>query len=194
MLTWSLRREGVNGPLYAEWADLRHLVKPPSDLLGKAQKALELFPCDLLFVHRDAENVSCEARREEITASLRPLAENGNLPPYVRVVPVRMVEAWLLHDEAAIRKAADNPRGRHELSLPKLRDTEQIADPKLLLHEILREATGLNTRRRRAAPIGRMVHRIGELTEDFNVLDALPAFARFRQELAVVLERNPAFR
>jgi hypothetical protein len=40
--------------------------------------------------------------------------------PVVCVVPVRMMEAWLLIDEMAIRRVAGNPNGRIPIELPVL--------------------------------------------------------------------------
>ena len=54
-----------------------------------------MYPCDLLFVHRDAERESIEQREKEIRESLEKSAMERT-PPVVRVIPVRMQEAWLL--------------------------------------------------------------------------------------------------
>jgi len=48
------------------WADLRRLPHPVRTLRDRIGVALQLFPCELLFVHRDAENQSSEHRVKEI--------------------------------------------------------------------------------------------------------------------------------
>ena len=48
-----------------------------------------------------------------------------------------MTESWLLFNEPALRRAADNPLGRTMLELPRARDVEAIPDPKALLHRLL---------------------------------------------------------
>ena len=40
--------------------------------------------------------------------------------PAVLVIPIRMMEAWLLFEEQCIRQAAGCPRGKVPLGLPKL--------------------------------------------------------------------------
>ena len=52
ILLWTLRQhsESVFQP---QWADLRRLPNPPRSLEQRLQAALALYPCDLLFVHRD---------------------------------------------------------------------------------------------------------------------------------------------
>src|SRR4051812_11286917 len=67
----------------------------------------------LLFVHRDADNAGREARVAEIERAMTMATRwLPILPIVVPVVPVRMIEAWLLADEPAIREAARNPSGR----------------------------------------------------------------------------------
>src|SRR5262245_46782466 len=78
-------------------------------LAGRIEIALREFPCHAIFVHRDAEDADASGRLQEIADALASLQD---LPQHVAVVPVRMTEAWLLIDIAAIRKASDNPTGR----------------------------------------------------------------------------------
>lgn len=75
----------------------------------------------LLFVHRDAEGFDPQKRRAEIPDIELPL---------VKVVPVRMTEAWLAFDQHAVRLAAGNPAGNAELGLPPLPRTETCPDPR----------------------------------------------------------------
>ncbi|MEO1077329.1 MAG: hypothetical protein AAFX41_15395, partial [Bacteroidota bacterium] len=84
---------------------------------------MEFYPCDVLFVHRDAENASHTADRfGEIDAGVR--AADLDLP-CIPIVPVRMSEAWLLFDEMALREAAGRPRGRMPITMPPLSKVEQ---------------------------------------------------------------------
>ena len=101
---------------------------------------------DPIFVHRDAEAQSPDQRRREIADAASDL---GAPVPVVPVVPVRMTEAWLLLDEAAIRSVADKPRGKAKLTMPKASEVESLPDPKDLLKRLLLEAS--ETRGRRAA-------------------------------------------
>jgi len=97
---------------------------------------------------------------------------------HIPVVPVRMTEAWLLADEAAIRLAAGNPHGQEDLHLPDIRKIEDLVDPKRVLHDVLTTASGLNARRRSRFPAQRRVHLIPNYIDDYSRLDALPAFQK----------------
>ena len=116
ILDWLLIEHGVNKPIQSQWADLRRLRQPPDELSDRIRVALEFYPCDLLFIHRDAEKASYAERAGEIRNALTKIAE-GDLPPNVYVIPVRMTEAWLLFDESAIRFAAGNRNGQNALHL-----------------------------------------------------------------------------
>ena len=108
VLRWLLRQHCENLPIQPGFSDLRRLRKPPRRLAERIERSIELYPCDLLFVHRDAETESIDKREEEIRAALEESAR-GKMAPVICVVPVRMQEAWLLIDETALRRAAGNP-------------------------------------------------------------------------------------
>ena len=92
-------------------------------------------------MHRDAENQDASVRYREIQ-----LANQTNIQ-HVCIVPVRMQEAWLLHDEAALREAAGRPSGREPLNLPRASMWERLPDPKQILHAALVTASGASGRR-----------------------------------------------
>ncbi|PZG16433.1 hypothetical protein C1I95_17670 [Micromonospora craterilacus] len=98
-----------------------------------------------MVVHRDADNAGQHARRQEIESAMQSLGSVADLLP---VIPVRMTEAWLLLDEAAIRHVAGNPRGRTRLNLPRLHEVESRADPKSILRSCLLTASEESGRRR----------------------------------------------
>jgi hypothetical protein len=110
--------------------------------------------------------------------------------PTVCVVPVRMTEAWLLFDILALRKAASNPNGKVELHLPDIKSLENEPDPKHILHQILRQASGLPPRRLRKFSADDCTHRVSELINDFSPLRVLPAFAALEAELKNVVKNQ----
>ena len=190
ILIWSLRRHGAQSAMEPQWFDPRRLPNPPRQLGPRISLYLKLYPCELLFVHRDAEGQPLSQRVKEIVEAVDEIRADVSIPPFVPVVPVRMMEAWLLQNAPAIRSAADNPNGGDELNLPAIREVENIPDPKEALYRLLITASGLGPRRRRAINPRRLVYRVADLSSDFSVLDAVPAFARFNTELGTVLRQN----
>lgn len=181
-IRWTLHSLGVRLER-GEWADLRHVTPKPSGTPARVEQALELYPCDLLFVHRDAEADGLEAR----LAEMQPLFDVTKT--MVCVVPVRMTEAWLLHDEAAIRRAAGNPNGTAKLDLPPTKRLERLPDPKESLAEALLAASELTGRRRarEKRSFGVRRARVAELIDDYAPLLGLPAFALFARHLDEML-------
>ena len=155
-------------------ADPRDESEPPQGLKERLRLAFQRFPCEVLFVHRDAEREPLTTRQEEI----RRAAEQARIPLHVPVVPVRMTEAWLLIDERAIRRAADNPSGEEPLPIPPLKRLESVPDPKRLLHECLIAASEKRGRRRDQfkRSMSFRVQRVADLIDDFSPLLSLEAY------------------
>lgn len=156
----------------------------------RISRSLDLYPCDLLFVHRDAEGDPPHVRTEEMHQALAAAAQRVQVPPSVCVVPVRMQEAWLLFDEQAIRWAAGNPHGRASLVLPPLTMLAQLPDAKRLLYDLLREASGLTDRRRRQFRALTRARRVAEAINDFSPLRMLCAFRRLEDEIRHVVHTH----
>lgn len=188
VLRWALIENAVQCSIQPSWADLRHLRKPPRGLANRITAALEYWPCDLLFIHRDAEGYGLERRRQEIDQAVQEaFAQARNPPQAVCVVPVRMLEAWFLTDLDAIREASGNPGGSQRLDLPDRQSLEALPDPKSFLHELLRDASGLSGRRRLKLQVHHAVHRIAQVKAGFHALRALEAFRLMEDDLRHVI-------
>ena len=166
--------------------------KPPTTLADKIRVSLELYPCDLLFIHRDAEKENPDVRKEEIKKALEELKRRRcSLPSAICVIPVRMQEAWFLFDELALRRASGNPNGKEALALPSPSKVEEIPDPKAVLYDLLRKASGLKGRRLQQMNVISLVYRIADFIEDFTPLYRLPAFQKLKIEIAdVIMEQG----
>lgn len=197
ILEWALGRRLGATPIEGEYADLAELLpQPPKRLSLRIAKSIELYPCELLFVHRDAEGESFSKRRQEIQDAI------GEIPaetyrPWVGVVPVRMQEAWLLIDAEALQKAADGS-GRWLPALPPIKQLEKLPDPKQTLYDLMQKANGARGRKLKKfkQELGRRRQRIAEIIDDFSPLRQLPAFQRLEQDIQHVLKHivSPAQR
>lgn len=171
-----LDEQGIHIAIQGTWFDPSAIAT--GALSEKVLKALELYPCELLFIHRDAEKQSRQQRLQEIHAA------TASLPPNpVPVIPVRMTEAWLLISDAALRAAACNRNGKAKLELPPLRSLEGLANPKQTLHDLLEQASELSGRRRRDFNPHRCVHAITTAINDFSPLRQLPSFQALERDL-----------
>ena len=183
-IQWAID-EALTGETYqldAQWADLRGLLRSSNRLADRIRQAVDLYPCNLLFIHRDGEGQPHAQREREIADALREL---NDLPLLVSVplIPIRMQEAWLLIDERAIREAAGNPHGRSPLELPRIGQLEGILKPKAVLHAALRTASELSARRLQSFKPEARAFQVGDCIADFGPLRQLPSFQHFEAAL-----------
>ncbi len=194
ILDWLIRRSGYDGELQGQCCDFRLFRRSQGNLLAqRIEYGLRLYPCDLLFVHRDAERASRNTRVHEITRALSSLSKRPAKIPYICVIPVRMTETWLLFDEAAIRRAAGNPNGRVPLSLPSLATLEGLATPKSLLYSLIKQATELSAHRRGSFPVSGSAKRITQYVQDFSPLRSLSAFAALELDVSKTISAQTSY-
>lgn len=184
-IEWLLREIGWHD-VKGQWADLGQVPGVGRGLADRLRVALRLYAVDVVFVHRDAETEALATRIDEIEAAVTSMAQPV---PHVCVVPVRMTEAWLLHDESAIRKAVGNPNGRAKLPIPPVKRLEEHADPKAILRDALLVASESSGGRRKKMQrdFGLMRRRVAERINDYAPLRVLEAFARFERDLRQTL-------
>jgi hypothetical protein len=188
-LKWLLVKLGVPEPLDGVWADFSTRADPPKVLAERVRRAVKEYPCDLLFIHRDAERELRQSRIEEIRRALHsPAAEQVSTIPSVCVVPVHMTEAWFLFDEAAIRLGAGNPAGKVSLGLPAFSKIEDFPDPKDVLHKALQQACELRGRRLRGFDVCQAFYEMADQITDFSPLRRLPAFQALEADLRRVVK------
>jgi len=131
-LRWLLSRSGYSGTLAIQTADFSRGSVPVRKLEDKLVAGYLTYRPDVIFIHRDAEKETHTARLEEIETAVskaKCYAEARTIP----VIPVRMLESWLLFDKDAIRRAAGNPNGTEVLAIPSPKRLESMAEPKELL-------------------------------------------------------------
>lgn len=152
---------------------------PSGPLRDRVARALALHPCDLLFVHRDADRALVSQREDEIRAAVRATGS----PTAICLIPVRMTEAWLLVDELAIRRASGNTAGSASLGLPAMGRLEAQADPKGLLFAALEKASELGPHRLRRFDRNQARRQISGFMDDPSVLRKLPSFVHFESQV-----------
>ena len=148
--------------------------------------------CDLLLVHRDADafedtpSAGPQKRYDEIGDAVSDSDYSG---AWVGMVPVQMTEAWLLLDEAEIRRVAGRPWGEEPLGLPSPSRVENDSDPKLRLERALTIASGATGRRlkRRQRDLPRVRNQLLENLPVEGFLEQLPSWVRFRDDLQKAL-------
>ncbi|WP_445395508.1 hypothetical protein ACSMX9_19265 [Streptomyces sp. LE64] len=142
---------------------------------------------DVVLVHRDADNQGADLRHSEISSAVAAVWQDM---PYVPVIPIKSLEAWLLVDEQLIRLIAGNPCGKVDLKLPKGRAVERVADPKQLLKETLAIASGLKGRKLEIFQkrFAQNRHRLLELMDPAGPVSEVPSWNAFVNSLRAVFQ------
>lgn len=185
VLAWLLREHLPTAPIgQGQFADLGRLpgqVCPDrADLPARMRVAAEYYTCDVLFTHRDAEQSGqYAARRDRIDGAAQ---EAGLGIPVIPVVPVRMTETWLLHDEAALRRAAGRPNDNTALGLPSMKYTERV-HAKDRLFAALQTAAALSGRRAKQFSASEARARLALLIDDFSPLRQFEAFQDLERDI-----------
>lgn len=158
-----------------------------SDVVERAVASLIGFPCDLLFIHHDADGPSPSLWVERIRAAVMDIRRRGHeVPASIPIVPVRETEAWLLTDESAIRRVAGKPHGTTHLGLPRMHEIESCLDPKSRWKQALERASGLSGRRLRSLD-GIRPFDVASVVPSFVGLRQLPAFRAFEADVRQVV-------
>lgn len=186
IINWALRADERVREVEPQFVHPSELPPASAGLAERIREACELYPADLLFVHRDSDREPSDVRRVEIR---RAVELAGATPPHVPVVPVRMMEAWLLIEESAVRIAAANPRGTMPLDLPKIGGIERVADPKRVLYDSLRKAADLSGRRLKKFHIPTAAGLVADRIRDFSPLRQLAAYSEFEALLRQALDQ-----
>ena len=172
-------------PNKGTFADFSGLQQKPKtgdidERIGYAQK---YYPYDLLIYHRDAETTDKNIVQKRKNEVLKNIKNSNNIGNTVCIVPVVMMESWLLIDEIAIKKAAGNKNYKENIVLPPPKKLETLNEPKKILHELLKTVSGLKGRNLAKFNVNYSVHLIAENITDFSVLRELNAFRVFEADL-----------
>jgi hypothetical protein len=162
-------------------------------ILGAAKVARKY---NLLIVHSDADDKTSErAHKERIQPGfdlvLKLRSAEEVCEHLIPLIPVQMVEAWMLADGKALLNSVGVDAPSLDLRLPKVSEVERDANPKRTLNEIVREVNLKRSSSKRTAR--RQEININECYEDLalninlDVLAFVPSYQTFKDDLTKVL-------
>ncbi|MEQ1733684.1 MAG: hypothetical protein ABL940_08425 [Bacteroidia bacterium] len=192
IINWLLNDLYSKTSTEGSFASFNNLPNPPK--MGEVNKRVELanklFPFDILFYHRDAESILNNKVIEERKDEVKNQINTEIVSRIVCIIPIAMMETWLLINETAIKKAADNPNSNINLQLPNINKLETIKNSKERLHTMLIECSGYKGRRAKEFNVHKAVHRVAEYITDYSVLREIEAFKIFENDLKEVMKNN----
>lgn len=139
----------------------------------------------ILCVHADADAPNDE---NSMNFKIRPAKQALNDTEETHIcriltslVPVQMIEAWMLADKDLLKREIGTSKSDFDLGIH--RHPEQIADPKTAIEEAIRIARAELTRRRRHdLAISDLYLPIGQKIT-IQKLDILPSFLKFKDSI-----------
>lgn len=187
IIKWTLNDLYPRRVFEIDAADFTGLRNPPKTLEKKIKFANNFFPCDILVIHRDAEKTDksiIEERRKEI---IKAIQDNKKLI-FVCIIPITMMETWLLIEVNALKKGAGNRNYTKQILLPPIGKLETLRNSKETLHKLLQDISGLKGRNLDKFNVHTAVHIVAENIKDFTPLRSLDAFKIFEAELKQKME------
>lgn len=154
-------------------------------VLASSKKGIEEFGIMILCVHSDADsatdlntfqNKMIPAKNEIDTKD-----ENEYCKIITAIVPVQMIEAWMLADKELLKKEIGTNKTNNELNIN--RQPEDIANPKTVIEEAIRIARAEFTKRKRKdLTISELYLPIGQKIT-IEKLNTLPSFLKFKDSI-----------
>ena len=185
-----LAQDEQNAVLLA--VELIHILKENRSreacILEAAQQAAIY---DALVVHSDADNRNYKQTKELLFDAGLKLTYSShdhvckNLLP---IIPIRMVESWMLADFEALQKVLRTDLNARDLGLPeKAKQVEMVAKPKQVLEQAMLKAQTHRSRRHQQVDIGTLYEPIGEKIS-LERLSQVPSYKQFVADLTETLK------
>ena len=155
-------------------------------ILEASRDAMTEFGATALAVHTDADSMSYDERRstnfDKVFEAIRGMNPDDYCKVITPVIPVRMVEAWMLADRDLLRAEIGTTLTNAQLDIDG--DPETFSDPKEKIEEAIRRAAAKATHKK---PVNNVcideLYQIIGMKLSLESLERMPSFQRFEQEI-----------
>jgi hypothetical protein len=145
-----------------------------------------------LIVHSDADDKTPDrAYKERIEPGFNRVLYSTEkvCKELIPVIPVQMIEAWMLADYNALRGTIGTNASSEKLGLPaRPALVERDANPKHTLNEIMRKANANRSHRHQKIDINRRYELLAR-NIDLDVLALVPSYREFKKVLTKTLAK-----
>ena len=167
--------------------DIHRLSTLPAQIVAAAQRT---HGYHILIVHQDADAPSEEAAlRERIQPGLDAVRQQlgAYQQTIIPLIPVRMVEAWMLSDPDALCHALPGCSALNALGLPdKPQQVERIQEPKAELQRIVKIYGSRRRRRSQDSQLARLQEPLANAIA-LPRLERVPSYQAFVQRFSQAL-------
>lgn len=145
----------------------------------------------ILFIHNDSDNLTYDGALQQrfIPGFKRVQQEREEVcRQLVPIIPIRMVEAWMLADYHALCQVLGTNLDSQALGLPsKVSQVENIAKPKETISGMIRKINAGSSRRRRTVNLDTRYELLARQI-NLNMLLELSSYKQFVKALMEILE------
>lgn len=150
-----------------------------------AQQGVTEMGMMILCIHSDADGPTNKKVLENKFAPARIMidaqSDETTCKNIVQVIPVQMMESWMLADKELLKREIGTAKSDNELKIN--RSPETIANPKSTIEEAIRIARQETTKRKRKnLKIGDLYLSIGQKIS-YDKLEQLPSFRYFQDSV-----------
>lgn len=161
-------------------------------IMDASRKGIDDFGISILCVHRDADNKDIDDVMlysfSPLLKALKDKDDTKYCKEIIPVIPIRMIEAWMLADTQLFKKFIDAQK-MHDQELGIEKNPETYADPKVVIEEAIRRASaGRSKRRRDMIGIAELYEQIGKNVQ-LDSLRRLPSFCSFEEQVRAAFRR-----
>lgn len=155
-------------------------------IVKASKEAMSIFGASTLAVHTDADKMTYDERRNtnftDVLEKVRELDKAEYCTVITPVIPVRMIEAWMLADRDLLRKELGTTMTNVQLDIDG--NPEDFADPKSKIEEAIRKAEENATHKKPAnrVTIADLYQIIGK-SVSIEKLEQMDSFRRFEGEI-----------
>lgn len=149
----------------------------------KASKEAFNSGVNVLCIQSDADNESNKKTYQKSINPAKNALDKANDQTHckilVPIVPIRMIEAWMLADKALFKKEIGTDKSDNDLKIN--RKPETIADPKQVIEDAIRIAQNVS-KRRQSLSISELYEPLGQAIP-LKELDKLSSYQDFKNNI-----------
>jgi hypothetical protein len=145
----------------------------------------------ILCVHTDADNNLPRIIETKVNPAIQNIEtspESTYCKTIVFIIPVQMVESWMLADKNLFKSEINTNYSDNELGIAN--NPEDLTNPKLTIENAIRitKANSIKRKRGKGISIADLYQIIGQKLE-IQHLEALPSFVTFKQGLKAAFQK-----
>ena len=153
------------------------------DACNAARDSYEKYGVMVLCIHTDTDKPSDKvAFQNRILPAFKAIQklEEEACKNLVAVVPIQMIESWMLADKDLLKEELGTNKSDKQLGIEK--KPESLTDPKKAISEAIKIAFEDKPRRRKRPEIGEFYRPLGQKIK-LEALEKIPSYCKFKKEV-----------